>query len=192
MKVFNTKFLMIAAAALLLAGCDDSESYSDLLHDEEQAVNWYLSGQRVCVDLPADGVFVEGADAPFYKMDDEGTLYMQVVSSQPRENNSPETGDKVYFRYMRRNIKNLYEGISAPWSGNGDNLDAGIGSTSFIYGNFSLTSSAQHGTGVQVPMQYLGYGSEVNLVVKASAGFTSEQSQCLPFLMNVRYFKAEY
>ena len=41
-------------------------------------------------------------------------------------------------------------------------------------------------------MRYLGYNSEVNLVLRSYIGFTNDQAQCLPYAMNVRYFKPEY
>ncbi len=63
-----------------------------------------------------------------------------------------------------------------------------------LYGNNVLTSTTQYGEGLQVPLEYLGYNCEVNLIVKSPEGFTSDgtQSQCLPYVYNIRYFKAEY
>lgn len=184
------------ALAMGMASCDDSESYSDLLRDEEKAVNWYLAQHRVETEVPADGKFETGADAPYYRMDADGTIYMQVIDAGDSDDR-PEVGDKVLFRFERRNIKAMYSGIDPGSFGNMDNLDSPIGSTYLFYGNTTYPTTTQFGTGMQVPLDYLGYYSEVNLVLKSYSGFTGatfqkEQSSCIPFLVNVKYYKPEY
>lgn len=183
---------MLAAAMAGITGCDKSESYADLLKKEEQAVNWYLSGESVETKAPADSVsFITGEDAPYYRMDDDGNVYMQVIDMGDMTNR-PKSGDRVYFRYSRMNLRNFYEANVETWSGNSSDLSSATQSTSFIIDNYTLPSSAQFGTGIQLPLKYLGYNSRVRLVLKAQAGFSSEQSQCLPFLVDIRYFKGEY
>lgn len=193
MKII-TKILAPAMLLTALAACEKTESYSELLRDEEKAVNWYLSTQKVVVDIPEDGNFLIGADAPYYKLNEEGTVYMQIIDrgDVAPGDERPEEGDKVYFRYMRCDIRTLMAGGKPTWNGNADNFGTSMGVTFFIFGEKYLTSSLQYGTGLQEPMKYVGYNSEVNLVMKASQGFTNESSQCIPFLYNVRYFKAEY
>lgn len=183
-------FLSFPVLMGLLCSCSKTESYSELLRDEEHAVNWWLAQRRVVTEIPADSVFEVGAGAPFYKMDEEGNVYMQVINPGSRTNR-PKKDDKVYFRFMRTNIKNLYDGYQSVPEGNANDL-AVTAATSFIYGNNSMQSTLQYGTGVQIPMDYLGYDCEVNLVIKAYVGFAEEQSYCIPYLMNIRYFKAEY
>lgn len=184
---------VMSAMLLFAGGCDDSESYTDLLRDEERAANWYLAQHRVETEIPEDGKFEEGEDAPFYRMDDDGNLYMQVVNSGDM-NDRPSTGDKVYFRFTRRNLKTMYESETgeATAEGNLDNMGSAIGSTSFFYGNTVYPTTTQYGTGIQVPIDYLGYYSEVNLVLKSYVGFTTDQSQCNPYIINIKYYKAEY
>lgn len=175
---------------IFMYSCEKTESYADLLKKEEKAVNWYLAGESVELNIPSDSIFIEGENAPFYRMDDEGSVYMQVINSGDRSD-KPQDGDRVYFRYSRMNLRNLYEAGVETWLGNASDI-ASIGSTSFVMGNYTLPSSYQFGTGVQLPMKYLGYNSRVRLILKASSGFYSEQSQCLPFLVDIRYFKGEY
>lgn len=186
----------IAAVAAGLSSCDKTESYSDLLRDEEQAVNWYLAQQRVETEPPADGNFEVGPNAPFYRMDEDGTVYMQVIDKGDL-NERPEEGDKVFFRFTRKNIKGMYQGTTSGGFGNMDNLDSPLGSTYLFYGNDTYPNSTQYGTGIQVPLEYFGFYSEVNLVLKSYSGFTgstfqAEQSSCTPFLYNVKYYKPEY
>lgn len=182
---------LVLAALIPLPSCDKGESYADLLKKEEKAVNWYLSGESVETVIPADSIFITGEDAPFYKMNEDGSVYMRVVDAG-NMNDRPKKGDRVYFRYSRMNLRNFYELDSETWIGNSSNIGAGVPSTSFIYGSYTLPSTYQYGTGVQLPLDYLGYNSRVRLVLKAQSGFTSEQSQCLPFVFDIRYFKGQY
>lgn len=178
---------------LLIAGvfcsCKDDKSYTDLLNEEERAVNWYLSGCNIVPYVPADSVFETGENAPYYKMDEDGNVYMQVVN-RGNMKSRPEKGNTIYFRVKLKNIKEMWEGLDPAWVGNGLNLS--LETSSLIYGNLTLTSSAKWGEGIQVPLEYLGYDCEVNLVVKSRKGYTEYASQCIPLLMNVKYFKAEY
>lgn len=194
MKIFNKIGLLILAFATGMAttSCEDSKSYSELLTEEEHAVNWYLAQNEVCLDVPADGNFEVGSDAPYYKMDGDGFVYMQVINKGDVGENDPkpESGDLVYFRFMRMNIKNYQLTGVQTWEGNAENADDS--SASFVFGNNVLTSTTQYGEGIQLPLEYLGYNCEVNLIVKSPEGFLSEQSQCIPYLYNIRYFKAIY
>ena len=156
-------------------------------------MNWYLANQNVYLELPEkneDLITCEtaGEDAPFYKLDDDGYVYMQVVSANFDE--MVETGDLVYFRFSRENISLMYEGVDQDPVGNSDYLS--FGTTSFVYKNTNLTTSTQWGTGIQMPLKYIGYNSEVNLVLRSYYGFYDEQSTCVPYLINLRYFQAEY
>lgn len=192
MREINYKILFIFPMVLILLGsCNKGESYADLLKMEEKAVNWYLSGESVEIKVPADSIFITGEDAPFYRMDEDGSVYMRVIDAGDAED-KPQKGDRVYFRYSRMNLRNFYEADVEQWYGNSSDFATSNISTSFIYGNYTLSSSYQYGTGIQLPMDYLGYNSRVRLVLKAQSGFYSEQSQCLPYVFDVRYFKGAY
>ena len=193
MKLKYTSLVFFVASVLLavFSSCEKGESYADLLKKQEKAVNWYLSGEPVEIEIPTDSIFIEGEDAPFYKMDEDGTVYMRVIESGDL-NDKPKSGDRVYFRYSRMNLRNLYEADIETWIGNASDLTGSTPSTSFIMDNYRLQSSFQYGTGIQLPLKYLGYNSRVRLVLKAASGFYSEQSQCLPFVVDVRYFRGVY
>lgn len=186
----------IFAVAVMLIGttsCDDGKSYSDLLRDEEAAVNWYLAQNRVESRIPSDSVFEVGENAPFYRMTADGTVYMRVINAGNPEKR-PETGQTVYFRYTLFDLKNMYEDIPQTGSGNIDNItSSGTGNNSFIFGNTVLPSTTRLGTGIQVPLKYLGYDCEVDLIVKSIDGISDNISQCVPYLYKgMKYFKAEY
>lgn len=173
-----------------MSSCEETKSYSELLTEEEHAVNWYLAQHIVSLEIPQNGDFEVGEDAPYYKMDKDGYVYMQVIN-KGSDTDRPEKGDLVYFRFMRLNLKNYQSSGSEVWEGNSEDFDNST-SLSLVYGNNVLTSTTQYGEGIQVPLEYLGYDSEVNLIVKSPEGFTSDASSCLPYVYNIRYFKAEY
>ena len=192
------KFSFVASVVMVffIASCNKTESYSDLLKKEQKASNWYLAQHTVCNDVPADSVFIEGSDAPYYRMDDDGYIYMQVLKADAiGHRDIPKTGDQVYFTFTRWNVETMYSSNTLDISseiGNQDNFISTIGDTYFIFNNYSVTSSSNFGSGIQVPVSYLGYNSEVNLLLKSYYGFSSENTTCVPYKVNVRYFKAEY
>lgn len=204
-KNITGKF-MSAAVAFLMAGgimsCSESQSYSELLTEEEHAVNWYLSQQKVETVVPADSTsFIIGEDAPFYKLDEDGYVYMQVISMGDM-NDRVDAGDLVYFRYNRLNLKYLYLGEDVTWQGNSTDVVGGLhtddgGYTTynysrFIFQNQYLETTTKWGEGIQMPLKFFGYNCEVNLVLRSYYGFTADQTTCLPYLINLRYFKPEY
>lgn len=194
MKIF--KILPIAIAAFLavaITSCDDTRSYSDLLKDEQKVSNWFLAQHRVCDEIPADSVFETGPDAPYYKLDPDGYVYMQVIKVGDGE--IPTEGDQVYFTYSRYNIQTMYSNGTldvAAEESNQDDFLSSIGQSYFIFGNYYVSSSASYGQGIQMPVSYLGYNSEVNILLKSYYGFSTESSTCIPYKVNTRYFKAEY
>lgn len=189
---FKFAFTVLAFLGISLMSCSKSESYSDLLKKEQKVSNWFLAQHRVCNNIPADSVFEVGPDAPYYRLDDDGYVYMQVLKVGDRQ--IPESGDQVYFTFTRYNIETMYNDntLSVAGEGNQDDFLTSVGNTYFIYNNFSVTSSSQFGSGIQMPVSYLGYDSEVNILLKSYYGFSQENTTCIPFLVNTRYFKAEY
>lgn len=193
---FKFSFMVVLLMALFVASCNKTESYSDLLKKEQKASNWFLAQYKVCNEIPADSVFLTGPDAPYYKMDDDGYVYMQVLKANPiKQRDIPTSGDQVYFTFTRWNVESMYTNNTlnvASESGNQDNFAVSVPETYFIFGNYSVNSSSYYGSGIQLPVSYLGYNSEVNILLKSYYGFSSESTTCVPFKVNVRYFKAEY
>lgn len=185
--------LILGAFAASLQSCDDNKSYAELLEAETKAVNWYLSNFKVSASIPEDGVFECGPDAPFYRMNGEGTVYMRVIDPGS-QTVRPKKGDTIYFLFMRSNINTMYSSrsLEGSWSGNAEDMNSSVNGTNFIYGNTVLPSTTQYGTGLQIPLNYLGYDCEVDLVIKSTEGFSSDISNCIPYIFNIRYFKAEY
>ncbi len=179
----------IAAASIgsLAVSCNDSKSYAELLTDENKNTNAFLANQRVVNSVPEDSVFEVGPNAPYYRMDEEGNVYMQVLNTG--DGNKPKDDAQVYFRYLRYDLSN-YAATDTLGVAMGNANDMEYDATWFRFNNYSLSASSQYGAGIQVPMNYFGMGCEVNMVIKSQYGFTSEVSMVIPFLYNVRYFKS--
>ena len=182
---------LVAFVSLIVStSCNDTKSYAELLTDENHACNSFLANQKVVIDIPADSVFEIGEDAPYYRIDEEGNLYMQVLDPGDPDDKA-KYDDLIYFRFMRLNLSDLYnygEGV-INWEGNADNM--ATSPTSFRYQNFSLSTSSQYGFGIQAPLNFLGVGCRVNIVIKSQYGFTDELAYVIPFLYNVRYFRPQ-
>ncbi len=194
-RKYTSKLLLIGMFALMasaFASCDDGKSYSDLLNEEEAAVNWYLAQNRVETRIPADSVFEVGPDAPFYRMNSDGTVYMRVLNMGDMDNR-PVEGQTVYMRYTLYDINTMHDNNSTDLTGSGNAETVISGPSSFVFGNGVLTTTTSKGMGLQVPLNYLGYNCEVDLIVKSTEGPTSAVSECQALLFKgLKYFKAEY
>ncbi len=186
MKPNFLPFILIAIAlglfGALFTSCDDSKTYAELLTEENHYVNNFLADQRVINGIPEDTVFLTGPDAPYYRLDDDGNFYMQVLDAGTK-GNDVEVDELIYFRYTRYALAEYSDG-KLP-AGSGNNITPG--SASFRYGNYQLTSSSQWGQGIQLPLLYLPIDCKVNIVIKSQYGFSDETTYVLPYLYNLSY-----
>lgn len=191
MRRKNTYCILMGFCALmLLAACNNDESYADRLNAERNAVNAFLANHKVVMSIPKDSVFEVGENAPFYRIDVDGNVYMQVLDAGDRKNDKAKTSEPIYFRYSRYNLATWYaDGTWTVYSGNENSMDAT--SCSFNYADYTLPSSSQWGYGLQFPLVFLGVECEVNLVIKSQYGFTGEISYVTPFFYHVRYFHSQ-
>ena len=191
MKMKLSKHILFLGMVVLtmLTACNDDQSYADRLNEERNAVNAYLANHRVVMSIPKDSIFEVGEDAPFYRIDPDGNVYMQVIKAGDRVNDRAKKGDRIYFRYSRYSLAIWYaEKLMEVYSSNENSMDAQ--SCSFTYADYTLPSTSQWGYGLQYPLNFLGVECEVNLVIKSQFGFTSEISYVMPFLYHVRYFRS--
>lgn len=179
--------LLMAVACLGFAACDDDASYTDLLNRESKNVNRFLADHRVIAEIPADTVFETGPDAPYYQIDPEGRIFMQVLD--PGYGPKVKELQMVYFRFTRYNLSNYKTGEEMEVDDSNDN--AAWTGTFFRYGDTQLTSSTEHGTGIQAPLRFLPLNSRVNLVIKAEFGRPAEMSYVQPMLYNIRYYPSK-
>lgn len=191
MKKFNHWLLLAVALLGVLTACDDDKSYADRLNTERNACNAYLANHRVINGVPADTVFETGEDAPFYRLDNEGNVYMQVLRAGNRAADKAKTGETIYFRYKRYSVEAWFS--DGTWIPQSDaNLDdMSIPPFSFRYADYTNQSSYQWGYGIQYPLNYLGVECEVNLLVKSQYGLSNEISYVMPYLYHVRYYHSQ-
>lgn len=188
MKTFNIISLALSlAVAAVMSSCNDGKTYAELLENEDHYVNNFLADNIVINEIPADSVFETGENAPYYRIDEEGDLYMQVIDAGT-PGNMVKDDELIYFRYTRYNLS-YYDGKLNYGGGNED--DMSLSNTSFRYDNYSLTSSSQWGSGIQRPLSMLPVDCQVNLVVKSQYGFTSEMAEVMPYLFKLRYYRPE-
>lgn len=196
------RIALCACAILSVVSCKDRESYADLLRSESQAVNDFLSGFQVIDQVPADTAFVTVDDleaqgythaeaqklAPYYRIDPEGYLYMQVISPGSLDQRVQDN-QLVYFRFTRYNLNTVYK--YDVWEGYGNAEDLGTNTTSFRYGNTTLQSTTQWGEGIQAPLKWLDIDCEVNIIIKSYVGPTDEVVSVNPYLYHIRYFPSK-
>lgn len=182
-------YILIAIATLGIVSCSDNKSYAELLTDETKNVNAFLANQKVINEIPEDSIFEAGEDAPYYRIDETGNIYMQVVKYGTQE--KAEDDQQVYFRYTRYNLSQYNAATGELPDGMGNSEDLEYEPTWFRFKNFTLTSSSQYGAGIQMPLYFLPLGSEANVVIKSQYGMTSEISYVTPFLYNIRYYKGK-
>lgn len=186
----RTALIILAALGMAATGCDNHKSYAELLAEENFATNDFLSNQRVVGYENRDSSFnfEYGKDAPYYQIDPDKMVFMQVVKPGT-PGNYAKYNQLIYFRFTRYNLLQ-YKNATLP-SGEGNDQDVSGNSTNFRFDNDSSTSYAQWGEGLQMPLRYLPIDCEVNIVIKSQMGPAQEIGNVQPFLYNVRYFKSQ-
>lgn len=185
-----SRILTLAALAitqtLAFTSCDDNKSYADRLEEETKFINNYLADQRVIGHIPENNDFETGPDAPYYRMDSDGLVYMRVISKGDMEDMA-EKNDLVYIRFTYYDLTKYVDGQLPDGVGNSDDVTY---SEQFRFQNTQSQSSISWGEGIQLPLEYLGYGCEVDLVIRSQAGRNDNIANVIPYLYNVRYFKS--
>ena len=178
---------------MVLSSCDNGKSYADLLKEEDKAVKAFWADKKV-KDIPADSVFVTLQDVgnndtlavPYYRLDDDGNVYMQVLDAGIQDDRF-EKGNDVNIRFLRVDLKALMNGENPDPVGNTNPADY----ITIRFGETTLSSTTQYGTGIQYPMYFLGNESKVNLLIRAKLGFTAETSTVIPYLYTISYNKSK-
>lgn len=179
-----------AAACAVLQSCNDGKTYAQLLTEENHYVNNFLADCRVVGEMPADTVFdtvmESGPDAPFYRLNEDGSLYMQVVNPGSKDKRV-KLDELIYFRYTRWSLAEYADGKLPEGEGN----NTALGAAWFRYGNYQLSNTYKWGTGIQYPLSLLGVDCEVNIVIKSTDGPTDESANVIPYLYNITYRRPE-
>jgi hypothetical protein len=187
MKRQIISILSLLALLMAVSSCSDSKSYADLLNEENQVVNAFLAQHRVVETWPGVDNCEVGEDAPFYCVDDEGNVYMQVI--RKGDGTFPEKGEHVSFTYLSYDLNYYVVGSDSNVGSGNLNSPGSSASTYFIFDDYTLEQSSQYGTGIQIPVKLLGFGSKVNVVIKSQAGPSAYMSYVIPFLYDIAYYK---
>lgn len=179
---------------MVLSSCDNGKSYADLLKEEDKAVKAFLADKIVINSIPADSVFVTLQDVgnndtlavPYYRLDDDGNVYMQVLDAGIQDDRF-EKGNDVNIRFLRVDLKALMNGENPDPVGNTNPADY----ITIRFGETTLSSTTQYGTGIQYPMYFSGNECKVNLLIRAKLGFTAETSTVIPYLYTISYNKSK-
>lgn len=190
MNIFRTSIAAAAAALAMsatLTGCSDGKSYAELLTEETHYVNNFLAYQRVVNTIPTgrDFEFETGPNAPYYRLDEDGNVYMQVINPGTPDNVANDD-QIIYFRFMRYAMSAYNDGEFP--AGDGNQEDMSYSTSWFRYNNLSIQASYQWGAGLQMPLKYLPIDCEVNIVIKSQYGLYDEQANVQAFLYHVRYY----
>ena len=177
--------LSMLMCSVCMTSCDDQKSYAELLDEENDAVDKFLETQKVVDKIPADSVFLVGPDAPYYKLDEDGYVYMQVLMNG--DEGKVKYNEVVFFRYSRINLLTWADGGDQVPSGNDNELGSAY---SFNFQNTELGSTTQYGIGIQMPLNYLEIPCKVNLVIKSKAGSNQDLTSVTPYLYTVRYYRS--
>ena len=148
------KFLIgICILSLTMVSCDDTESYADLLKDENVAVNNFLADQRIESEIPEDSIFEYGLNAPYYKLDDDGNVYLYYVRLL-------HTGNEIFGAKMSKDLKRIEEDsdlllikAEEPWEA----MDCFVAEGPYVLkhkGKYYMTYSCNH---TRSPDYAMGY-----------------------------------
>ena len=153
----------------------------DMIKTEKEAVKNYLRKFDVIDHLPPLADIQPGSVSPFYQLDENGDVYMQVVKFG--DGPAATDGQTVFFRFLRYDLLEYKKNGVLP-KGNGN-----LGTTDAPY-SLIVGTPSNYGYALQLPLRYaLPLGSEVNLVITSAAGPVAEQPSHIPYLYNVIYEK---
>ena len=118
MKIFKwiSYAILLCVSASLATSCEETKSYAQLRDEEDAAVKRYLEGQTVINKIPEDTIFEMGEDAPYYKLDEDGYVYMQVLSVS-EDGEMAKYNETIFFRYSRINL--------LTWAAGGEQIPMG-------------------------------------------------------------------
>ena len=181
--------MMILGAVMMIASCNKTKSYTDMLKAEQKAIDRLIDeeGLEILSEYPADGVFKENQ---FYKLDNG--VYLNVIDSGNGNRYTNGTVVQSRFRvkfFMSDTIEidnltqDLYGGpaaLSATFS------DYYRTSVEIKSGNAVPTSFISEG--LASGLEYVGDSSYVKLIVpfKVSGGDFVTQGEPL-YYTKVRY-----
>ena len=174
--------MLMVCAAWVAVSCSDTKSYTDMLNDEEDAIDRLIAqeGIEVLKHFPEDSVFAENL---FVKLDDDILLNIIDKGSDER---AVLYETKILYRCNMRyflNVDTLWYETYGPHSNGTIPFPIGTNGTSepFIYGAYSSNNMNDPSyyyvsEGMQVALQYVGDRGKVKMIVPFRVGTYMDQS----------------
>ncbi len=183
--------LMIICAALMALSCSKTKSYTDMLKDQQKAIDKLIANNNfeVLSSYPSNGVF--GANQ-FVKLDNG--VYLNVIDSGNGNRATMYSTDvltRFTIRYFMEDTFSL--------SNYGPNSN-GIDPVEFKYGYYTavvgpMTSvylrylNGFMSEGFQTPLQYVGDRAKVKLIVPFQVGSSTDMSKGDPAYYEIVEYK---
>lgn len=174
-KGFN--ILLILCAAIVAISCSKTKSYTDMLKDEEKAIERLIdaNGFEILRDFPADTVFKENQ---FVEL--ENGVYLNIID-KGTDQRAVQYSTKMLYRCKMKyflNVDTLMIENYGPHSN-------GTSPISFTYGDYSMNSPYDPSyyyvsEGLQEPLKYVGDRAKVKLIVPFRRGAYYDQSNGNP------------
>ncbi|MDR0939982.1 MAG: DUF4827 domain-containing protein [Mediterranea sp.] len=209
MKKLLFLFLSLLVAGSLFQACDNQKTYAEMLEDEKDAVNKFISDSAIHIISQAEferDTMTNVSRNEYVSFSSNG-VYMQIVD-RGSENNKVDTfasGDLICVRYVEKNI------ATRELTCFDVALDGYMDATQY-YSNpatFRYTVSSSYATGIFLEMDYLWaytYGNtavpqgwlailpylrnnaHVKLIIPSKVGHSSAQQYVTPYFYDVWAF----
>jgi hypothetical protein len=180
----KTILFILSITVLFIAfySCDNTKTAQEYLREEKKAIERYIdrSGIKVLSSYPSDSIFKENE----YLTTNDG-LYLQVVDKGSDKRVRPLVDDvMVRFDYYFY-VKDYVGGDTAKYKPNYQYFPL-----SFRYGISGSYGSSFVCNGWAIPLDYVGEGAIVNLIIPSSLGSQSDNQAYRPvFYKNLHYTK---
>lgn len=178
-------FVLILCAACLMGSCSKTRSYTDMLKDEEKAIDRLIDslGIEVLKDFPDDSIFAENQ---FVKMDNG--VYMNIIDRG--EGRATLYSTRIMYRCNAYYFLNYFQlCINSNYGPNSNGTVPypanGAQTVPFIYGEGTTNNQADPkyiyvSEGIQTPLQYVGHRGRVKLIVPFDKGNYYDQGEGYP------------
>lgn len=183
-------FVLILCAACLMGSCSKTRSYTDMLKDEEKAIDRLIDslGIEVLKDFPDDSIFAENQ---FVKMDNG--VYMNIIDRG--EGRATLYSTRIMYRCNAYYFLNYFQlCINSNYGPNSNGTVPypanGAQTVPFIYGEGTTNNQADPkyiyvSEGIQTPLQYVGHRGRVKLIVPFDKGNYYDQGEGYPVYFEV-------
>lgn len=165
-------FLMVISLVLIALSCNKTKTYTEMLKANDKAISRLIDEEdfEILSDFPADTIFKPNQ---FVKL--KSGAYLNIIN---RGNSERAVLNKttVYARFIVR-------GLIPPDTATVNTLDNPDDAYAvFTYGNYSFSAKYENweyryiSEAVGAPLEYVGDGARVKLIVPFKVGSQSDQS----------------